>query len=172
MVLRHNVSQCCAHGQCVGRCRMGRRRGRASRAGMLTMRRRRVDPRALAWVAPARTSAARSRLWAIALLVGEDYEVLADATGPHSRSNNSAAASAASAGLAHDRISSVGLPCGTSLAHTVIALPEVLGQPAVARFWPLVDDTGWPQRWPIGRPCPARPAQAACSPALRQREAV
>ena len=48
MVLHHNVSQCCAHGQWLGRCRIGRRWGRASRAGMVMMRRRRVVPRATA----------------------------------------------------------------------------------------------------------------------------
>ena len=62
MVLCHNVSQCSAQGQWVGRCSIGRRCGRASRAGMLTSWRRRVDPRARLWCTPA----ARSRLWEIA----------------------------------------------------------------------------------------------------------
>ena len=43
---------------------MGRCCGRASRAGMLTILRRSVDPRAVAWWSPA--TRARSRLWAIA----------------------------------------------------------------------------------------------------------
>ena len=66
MVLCHNVSQCSAQGQWVGRCSIGRRCGRASRAGMLTSWRRRVDPRARLWWSPASTPAAGSRLWEIA----------------------------------------------------------------------------------------------------------
>lgn len=66
MVLRHNRSQCVAHGQWAGRCRMGRRWGRASRAGMVMRRRRRVAPRATACAPPARMPAARCRLWAMA----------------------------------------------------------------------------------------------------------
>ena len=62
----HKVSQGLAQGQCAGRCRTGRRWGRASRAGTLTMVRRRVAPRATAWAGPARVPAARSRLWVIA----------------------------------------------------------------------------------------------------------
>jgi hypothetical protein len=65
MVLCHSVSHGLDHGQWVGKCRSGRRCGRVSRAGMLTMVRRRVDPRARACRSPARTPAARSRLWAI-----------------------------------------------------------------------------------------------------------
>jgi hypothetical protein len=65
-MLRHSVVHACAQGQCDGRCRTARRWGRASRAGMLTMRRRNVIPRATALAAPASTPAARSRLWAIA----------------------------------------------------------------------------------------------------------
>ena len=68
------VRWCCAtgraraldQGQWVGRCRIGRRCGRAKRAGTLTMGRRRVDPRARVYRSAARTPAARSRLWAIA----------------------------------------------------------------------------------------------------------
>ena len=66
IVLRHNVSQCVAQGQWVGKCRIGRRCGRASRAGTVTILRRSVDPRARVCWSPARTPAARSRLWAIA----------------------------------------------------------------------------------------------------------
>ena len=53
-------------GQWVGRCSIGRRCGRASRAATLMIRRRRVDPRARACWCPASTPAARSRLCAIA----------------------------------------------------------------------------------------------------------
>ena len=66
MVLCHSASQAFDQGQWVGRCRIGRRCGRAKRAGTLTMVRRRVDPRARVYRSAARTPAARSRLWAIA----------------------------------------------------------------------------------------------------------
>ena len=66
MVLRHSVIQALDQGQWLGRCRTGRRWGRASRAGMLMMRRLSVEPRATALAPPASTPAARSRLWAIA----------------------------------------------------------------------------------------------------------
>ena len=66
IVLRHRASQGFDQGQWVGRCSTGRRCGRVSRAGTFTMRRRSVEPRATAWVPPARTPAARRRLWAIA----------------------------------------------------------------------------------------------------------
>ena len=46
ILLCHNVSQCFDQGQWVGKCRIGRRCGRASRAGTLTILRRSVDPRA------------------------------------------------------------------------------------------------------------------------------
>ena len=65
MVLCHRVVHAGSQGQWVGRCRMGWRWGRARRAGMLTMRRRRLAPRAVRWRAPARVAVARSRLWAI-----------------------------------------------------------------------------------------------------------
>jgi hypothetical protein len=66
MVLCHNWSQCLDQGQWVGRCRIGRRWGRASRAGTLMIVRRSVEPRALVCLSPASTPAARSRLWVIA----------------------------------------------------------------------------------------------------------
>ena len=66
IVLRHNASHCFDQGQWVGRCRIGRRCGRASRAATVTILRRSVDPRARVCWSPARTPAARSRWWAIA----------------------------------------------------------------------------------------------------------
>ena len=48
MVLCHSASQAFDQGQWVGRCRIGRRWGRAGRAGMVTILRRRVAPRATA----------------------------------------------------------------------------------------------------------------------------
>jgi hypothetical protein len=44
----HKAIQCSAQGQCAGRCSTRRRCGRAIRAGTLTIRRRRVAPRATA----------------------------------------------------------------------------------------------------------------------------
>jgi len=46
IVLCHNVSQCLDQGQWMGKCRIGRRCGRASLAGTVTILRRSVDPRA------------------------------------------------------------------------------------------------------------------------------
>jgi hypothetical protein len=59
----HSAVHCWAQGQCAGRCRIRRRCGRASRAGMKTMCRRRVAPRARACRSLVRVPAARSRLW-------------------------------------------------------------------------------------------------------------
>ena len=65
-MLCHSASQCCDQGQWVGRCSIGRRWGRDSRAATLMILRRSVDPRARVCWSPASTPAARSRLWAIA----------------------------------------------------------------------------------------------------------
>ena len=46
MLLRTSVSQCCPEGPWAGTCRTRRRWGRAGRAGMVMMHRRRVAPRA------------------------------------------------------------------------------------------------------------------------------
>jgi len=66
ITLRHNAVHALAQGQWLGRCKTGRRCGRVRRAGMLTILRRRVAPRAAAWRLPASVAAARSRLWAMA----------------------------------------------------------------------------------------------------------
>ena len=55
-----------AQGQCAGKCSTRRRCGRAIRAGMVMMCRRRVAPRATACFGLARVPAARSRLCVIA----------------------------------------------------------------------------------------------------------
>jgi hypothetical protein len=58
IVLRQRRSHACAHSQLLGRCRTGRRCGRASRAGIAMIVRRRVAPRATACaMAPHRTQA-------------------------------------------------------------------------------------------------------------------
>jgi hypothetical protein len=59
IVLRHRSSQCFVQGQWLGRCRIGRRWGRASQPVTLTMRRRSVAARATAWAPPASTPTAR-----------------------------------------------------------------------------------------------------------------
>lgn len=61
-----SFSHCVTQGQCAGRCRTRRRWGRAILAGTLTIRVRRVAPRAAACRGSARVLAVRSRLWAIA----------------------------------------------------------------------------------------------------------
>jgi hypothetical protein len=66
IMLFYSASQCVDQGQWVGRCRTGRRCGRASRAGMLMILRRSVEARARVCWSPASTPAARSRLWEIA----------------------------------------------------------------------------------------------------------
>lgn len=60
--LFQRVSHGVAQGQWAGRCRTGRRWGRAVLAGVVTIWRRRVAPRATACLPPARVPAARSRL--------------------------------------------------------------------------------------------------------------
>src|SRR6202011_233943 len=65
MTLSHRVFHPVCQGQWAGRCSVGLRAGAAKRAGTLTRSRRRVAPRATAWLPPARVAAARSRLCAI-----------------------------------------------------------------------------------------------------------
>jgi hypothetical protein len=65
MTLSHRVFHPYCQGQCAGRCSIGLRAGAAKRAGTLTRSRRRVAPRATAWLPPTRVPAARSRLCAI-----------------------------------------------------------------------------------------------------------
>jgi len=66
IVLCQSASQCFDQGQWVGRCRIDRRWGRASRAGTVIILRRSVDPRARVCWSSASTPAACRRLWAIA----------------------------------------------------------------------------------------------------------
>jgi len=61
-VLFHSAFHGVASGQCVGRCRVRLPWG-LIRARTFTKCRRRMAPRALAWVLLARVPAARSRLW-------------------------------------------------------------------------------------------------------------
>jgi hypothetical protein len=63
--LSHRVFHPVCQGQWAGRRRTGLRAGAAKRAGTLTRSRRRVAPRATAWLPPASVPAARSRLCAI-----------------------------------------------------------------------------------------------------------
>ena len=65
MTLSHRVFHPVCRGQWAGRCSIGLRAGAAKRAGTLTRSRRRVAPRATAWLPPASVPAARSRLCAI-----------------------------------------------------------------------------------------------------------
>jgi hypothetical protein len=67
IVLCHSRSHGVDQGQWLGRCRIGRRCGRVSRAGMLMMVRRSVDPRARVCRSPASTPAACSRLCVMAV---------------------------------------------------------------------------------------------------------
>lgn len=66
MVLAHNRSHASDQGQCVGSREIGIRCGRHNRAGISTILRRNVAPRARTSAPPARRPVARRRLWAIA----------------------------------------------------------------------------------------------------------